>query len=73
MATIRTNGGNGKTRKADRVAYDRTTHVSIGDEDIARRAFELYCERGSQHGHHVEDWLQAERELRASRGASRPF
>ena len=34
------------------------------DADIARRAFELYCERGCQHGRDVEDWLQAERELR---------
>jgi hypothetical protein len=34
--------------------------------DIARRAFELFCERGSAHGHDVEDWLQAERELRGS-------
>jgi len=34
------------------------------DADIARRAFELFCERGCQHGRDVEDWLQAERELR---------
>ena len=32
--------------------------------DIAKRAFELYCERGCQDGHDVEDWLQAERECR---------
>lgn len=32
--------------------------------DVARRAFELYCERGYQDGHDVQDWLQAERELR---------
>jgi hypothetical protein len=31
--------------------------------DIAKRAFELYCERGRQNGHDVDDWLQAEREL----------
>ena len=31
--------------------------------DIAKRAFELYYERGCQDGHDVEDWLQAEREL----------
>jgi hypothetical protein len=30
---------------------------------IAARAFELYCQRGRQGGHDVEDWLQAEREL----------
>jgi len=33
------------------------------DADIAKRAFELYCERGCQNGRDVEDWLEAEREL----------
>jgi hypothetical protein len=36
------------------------------DESIASRAFELYCQRGREDGHDVEDWLQAERELRPS-------
>ena len=36
----------------------------IGEADIARRAFELYCERGREDGHDVDDWLNAERELR---------
>ena len=39
---------------------------AITDSDIARRAFEIYCEGGSRHGHDVEDWLQAERELRSA-------
>jgi hypothetical protein len=33
--------------------------------DIARRAYDLYLARGREDGHDVEDWLQAERELRA--------
>jgi len=32
-------------------------------EEISRRAFELYERRGCEHGHEVEDWLQAEAEL----------
>jgi hypothetical protein len=32
--------------------------------EIAARAYELFCERQYSHGHDVEDWLQAERELR---------
>ena len=36
----------------------------VTEGDIARRAFELYCERGRQDGHDVDDWLNAERELR---------
>jgi hypothetical protein len=34
------------------------------ERDIARRAYDLYLTRGCEHGHDVEDWLQAERELR---------
>jgi hypothetical protein len=30
---------------------------------VARRAYELFLERGGLHGYDVEDWLQAEREL----------
>ncbi|MGC4096018.1 MAG: DUF2934 domain-containing protein [Nitrospira sp.] len=35
-------------------------------EEIERRAYELYLMRGCEGGHADEDWLQAERELRAS-------
>ena len=36
----------------------------VTERDIARRAFERYCNRGCEDGHDVEDWLNAERELR---------
>jgi hypothetical protein len=32
--------------------------------DIERRAYEIFCERGCEDGHHLDDWLQAEREIR---------
>jgi hypothetical protein len=32
-------------------------------EAIARRAYELYVERGGKHGKDLEDWVQAEKEL----------
>ena len=32
-------------------------------EAIALRAFELFLARGGEHGHDLEDWLQAEREV----------
>ena len=34
--------------------------------DVARRAFELYCDRGCQDGRDLDDWLTAERELHDS-------
>ena len=35
---------------------------------IARRAHELFVGRGGEHGHHEDDWLQAEDELRNRSG-----
>ena len=32
-------------------------------EKIRFRAYEIYLERGVQHGRELDDWLQAEREL----------
>lgn len=38
---------------------------SYGDlyDRIAKRAYELYAERGYQHGYDLDDWLKAEREI----------
>jgi hypothetical protein len=45
-----------------------TGEVSVGsparDEKIRRRAYEIYRERGEQPGRDLDDWLQAERELK---------
>jgi hypothetical protein len=41
----------------------RPTHANT--ETIRERAFEIYAARGSAAGHELDDWLQAERELRA--------
>ena len=39
--------------------------VASRDHEIRGRAYELYLARGAQPGRELEDWLQAERELRA--------
>jgi len=53
-------------RQSDTVVAMSTvkTPAGVSDSDIARRAYQLYEERGGGHGHDVDDWLQAERELR---------
>ena len=33
------------------------------EQQIQQRAYELFLERGCEHGRDVEDWLEAEREL----------
>ena len=49
-------------------AQAKTGEVSLGsstrDEEIRRRAYEIYLERGEQPGRELDDWLQAERELK---------
>ena len=43
----------------------RFTAAGPSDSAIAQRAYELYEERGREPGRDQDDWLQAERELRA--------
>lgn len=35
------------------------------EQEIRERAYQIYLERGGQPGHDVDDWFQAQRELRA--------
>jgi hypothetical protein len=36
----------------------------IGDDDIRARAYQRYLERGGTHGQDMDDWIEAEQELR---------
>ena len=38
---------------------------AASEQEIRRRAYEIYLERGAQPGHELEDWLRAVRELTA--------
>jgi hypothetical protein len=33
-------------------------------DEVAIRAYEIYCGRGREHGHDLDDWIEAERQLR---------
>jgi len=53
-------GSNGHTtNRGERSTPDPTTTAA----DIARRAYDMYIARGRAHGHDLDDWLEAEREL----------
>jgi hypothetical protein len=64
-----------RTRKAAAVAPESSgapPAESIGRpvieptlDDIRRRAYERYLERGGKHGQHFDDWVAAEQELRS--------
>jgi hypothetical protein len=44
----------------------------ITPEQIEKRAYELYIERGGEGGHDLENWLDAERQLTESSEKSSP-
>jgi hypothetical protein len=49
------------------VKTDVVTRVSL--HDISRGAYELFQERGCEHGHDLDDWLRAEAALLDGHGA----
>jgi hypothetical protein len=64
---------NSKTKPAEAAAADGgltapgpNGSAPVTDADVARRAYDLYLARGCESGHDVEDWLQAERDLRGA-------
>jgi hypothetical protein len=46
-----------------RTSHQTTESTSELPEQIRRRAYELYEQRGRDDGHELDDWLQAESEV----------
>ena len=65
MRRERTKLDPGDTALLERMEELRTRLLSKEDvrERISRRAYELYENRGGEHGREVEDWLEAENEV----------
>ena len=45
-------------------ARTRAPEVTVDPQEVARMAFELYEQRGRQHGYDWEDWFAAEQIVR---------
>jgi hypothetical protein len=43
---------------------DTPRAAAVTHNEIARRAYKLYERRGGEHGRDLDDWLDAENELR---------
>ncbi|MBI2765941.1 MAG: DUF2934 domain-containing protein [Chloroflexi bacterium] len=56
----------GKTRPASILIGDVNVPAepSRQREQLAIKAYEIYCARGGEHGHDLDDWIEAERQLR---------
>jgi hypothetical protein len=44
--------------------------LELLEEYIRLRAYELFLQRGCEHGHDTEDWLKAEAEILGKRSSS---
>jgi hypothetical protein len=55
--------GAGKTKTSSAASKPASTPTH---DEIAKRSYEIYLERGGEHGHAEEDWARAETELLGS-------
>ena len=63
-----------QSREHDRARNDSPVTgnpAPAGDDAVARRAYQRFEERGYEHGRDMDDWLEAERELRRGEQAGR--
>ena len=59
-------------QRTDQVQANQSTQVETQrQEEIRRRAFQIYQRRGMSDGLDVDDWLQAEAELRETNHRTR--
>jgi hypothetical protein len=65
-ATSHAGPGSEKTGPAEQAAW----RVEVHHDRVARRAYELYEQRGRQEGRAIEDWLNAESQLLGASGTS---
>jgi hypothetical protein len=65
-ATSHAGPGSEKTGPAEQAAW----RVEVHHDRVARRAYELYAQRGRQEGRALEDWVNAERQLVGVSGTS---
>lgn len=64
MAKSQKRGDSTITVADDRALKSRAQAAAVTNDDVARRAYDLYIAGGCEHGHDVDDWMKAERELR---------
>jgi DUF2934 family protein len=59
----KTDSKKARTKKTAAAGNGNAIPINL-EEEIRRRAYELYAERGFSSGHEHEDWLRAEREVK---------
>lgn len=49
---------------ADQAQQSESMVMQPTEEEIRRRAYQRFLDRGGEHGQHLVDWVEAEKELR---------
>ena len=57
-------GGNGATNPRRPMGRPNGNAATVSSDEVAKRAYEIYQARGGQHGADMDDWLEAERQLK---------
>lgn len=55
------------TKEVARTKLVATPEIPNVEEEIRRRAYELFEARGGVEGHELDDWLRAEEEIRGNK------
>ena len=55
-----------KAADKENAAIKTDTNISVSEDDIRKRAYEIYLERGGLYAPPEADWLQAMAELRSA-------
>jgi hypothetical protein len=61
------NSGPDRPENISEMVVVREATSEPSDEEIRARAYQMYLERGANHGLDLDDWVRAERELRQRR------
>ena len=56
---------------APKKTVKRAANAGAADQKVAQVAYELFLQRGGEHGHDLEDWLRAEAIVRRRNGRAR--
>lgn len=71
VSTGMSHAGSGSEKSSEKTGpAEQTSKGAQAQNRIARRAYELYEQRGRQDGLALEDWLNAERQLVGAAGKS---
>lgn len=57
-------------QRAEISPVPNTDSLKLTEDIIRQRAYELYEQRGFEHGHDMDDWLQAEAEVMGKKPSS---